>query len=173
MDTRHLKNIAFSVILVMILSTCMITTPFTVFSETTPDRSEVSEVSDDLIDIQRGSDRFYYNDKMLLDNIGETTPSGELSIASVELASAAYDLNTVKATLSQMGYSTIYESDYYSKASTRDDNDVVAYSIAEKYVTHNGETYRLVAVPVRGTTASCEWYSNFNVGLSTQIITMV
>ena len=46
------------------------------------------------------------------------------------------------------------------------DNDVAAYTFGSKTVYDNGEPYTLVAVIVKGTSGNEEWYSNFNIGLS-------
>ena len=111
---------------------------------------------------------FYYNDMMLLDRIGESEPSGELSLASIGLSVAAYDQGVVTNLFEKMGYHTLYTDDYYFYDTTHDNNDVVAYSIAERYINYNGELYRILVIPVRGTPSTCEWYSDFNIGLSGQ-----
>ena len=115
-----------------------------------------------------GDDYFYYSDKMILSKIGETQPSGEIALASVGLAVGAYDKDIIRSALSIMEFTELYTSDYYDTLSTHDNNDVVAYTVYEKYVDYNGETFRIVIVPIRGTPQTCEWYSDFNIGSGSQ-----
>ena len=143
------------------------------------DYSEIIEWTEEMITIDatyRNGQRpdnegtvFLYNDAMLFDWIGKQEPSGDLALASVGLADCAYNLWNIKEKALHknhgMGFSIIYESEYYSeKKATYDDNDVVAFLIAEKYVRYKGEVYRIIIVPIRGTSGNCEWYSNFNLG---------
>lgn len=149
-----------------------------VFSESTV-TTEVQNASSELMRVSCGhnlksvesfgvSNYVYYSDEIILKNIGATSPSGEISLISVGLAVDAYNQERVQKVLSNLGFDTLYTSEYYSKQTAHDDNDVVAYSIADKYVKYKNEIYRIMVVPIRGTPESCEWYSDFNIGSGNQ-----
>lgn len=94
--------------------------------------------------------------------------SGEMAKASVALAMAAYTETDVDSLLANMGFTAYENNAVYSRGNdlTLADNDHVAYTIAYQDVTHpvTGEVYRLYAVPVKGTTANAEWFSDMNIG---------
>ena len=84
----------------------------------------------------------------------------EMATTASMLSSAAYDESLVRDDLEKLGfdvvicqYSPHYEQHYHH----------VAYCLAVKDVTVDGETFPLVAVVVRGTPGNCEWESNFHV----------
>jgi len=134
-----------------------------------PAADEVQEASKELARIEftvSGSEKasFYYNDAMLLDRMGISEPSGELALASVALAVSAYDKDNVEEALTDMGYRVLVSSPYYTQETTHADNDVAAFTLAEKYVQYRGELYRILLLPVRGTPSSCEWYSDLKLG---------
>ena len=105
----------------------------------------------------------YYNDKQILDCIGATEPSGEVALTSVTLAEDAYKQDRILKICNQMGFTNVFTSKYYTQQSVYSDCDVVAYTINEKYVRQNGEVYRILMVPIRGTVGS-EWFSDFHMG---------
>ena len=99
--------------------------------------------------------------------------SGEMAKASVALAMAAYRRNHVKDLLQGMGFDVEEDSALYDYIYDRNENDLridycdfVAFSITHLEVTHptTGISYRIYAVPIKGTTENAEWFSNFNIG---------
>ncbi|MBE7011500.1 MAG: hypothetical protein E7415_02375 [Ruminococcaceae bacterium] len=66
------------------------------------------------------------------------------------------------AVYKELGFSNIKTFNY--DKSLNDTSDTVAYAMAEKNITNNGEKYRLVALSVRGGCYGNEWVSNFNIG---------
>lgn len=108
---------------------------------------------------------FTYNDGMLLRDAD--TIYQDMAKASVVLACSAYQRDEIKSALSEdgMGFTNITQYNY-SRKSSMFDNDFVAYSIASKMITYQGQEYIVYCVPVRGTPGSAEWFSNFNLGTS-------
>jgi len=109
----------------------------------------------------------YFSSALLLQDARSF--SGELTKASVALALAAYSSEYVNNLLSEMGFTAMDNSAAYSRTAdnlTLDDNDYVAYTIANQLVTHpiTGEKYLIYCVPIKGTGANAEWFSNFNIG---------
>ncbi len=94
--------------------------------------------------------------------------SGEMAKASVALAMAAYSESYVDEILLNMGFTADENKEIYLRSDdlTLADNDRVAYTIAYQDVTHpvSGEVYRIYCVPIKGTTANAEWFSDFNMG---------
>ncbi len=116
------------------------------------------------------SNSFYYSDYMLFEDANEF--SEDMAKASVATAVAVYGTNNINSILSQMKYNPV-EDKYNNTCSynynynlnlTIDDNDHVAYSVGQKEVKYNGETYIMYCVPVKGTSGNAEWFSNFNLG---------
>ncbi|MBQ6152027.1 MAG: leucine-rich repeat protein [Mogibacterium sp.] len=144
------------------------------------DSSTVNEYSGNLIDkytevsgnYARHTDKsplatgFMYSDSLLL---ADSTAGGDegytdLTKAGVALMSAAYQNYNVSSMLTGMGYTKINQYNYSVK-STYEDNDRVAFSIAQKVIYKEGKRYVLYVVPIRGT-YDAEWYSDFNLGTS-------
>ncbi len=117
----------------------------------------------DFIDVSYNSSlssNFKYDDSMMLTDANNL--SGDLAKVSVGLAVAAYEQGEIVKCFDKMEYEV---STYnYEKTSTYENNDFVAYSIGYKSITYNGVTYNAYIVPIRGTKANCEWFSNFNLG---------
>ena len=94
--------------------------------------------------------------------------SGEMAKASVALAMAAYTESDVDGLLANMGFTTYENNEVYLRSNdlTLSDNDRVAYTIAYQDVTHpvSGEVFRIYCVPIKGTSANAEWFSDFNMG---------
>ncbi|MGN0594135.1 MAG: leucine-rich repeat protein, partial [Hominimerdicola sp.] len=134
--------------------------------DTTEDISPLKSFDDMQVGYSyKGEDRTYsfqftYNDGMFISDADEE--SSDLAKVSVSLAMSAYNEETIHSCLENMGFS--YTSYNYSRTATYDDNDFVAYTIANKQVTYNGEEYNVFIVPIRGTSGNCEWFSNFNMG---------
>lgn len=116
---------------------------------------------------------YTYSDDMF--NVNSDELSTDLAKMSVGLAMAAYDEGQITNCLKEMGYNISEESlKSYSKDNQavyietdvdyKKDYDVVAYSIADKSTNINGKDYNIVLVPIRGTNANPEWFSNFNLG---------
>ena len=107
---------------------------------------------------------FWYNPGMFFLNSGELNPS--LAKMSVALASMAYDHTRITKALERMGFNVLDTLATYQRQLTLDDCDHVAFAVGvrdlEDKVT--GETYKVYCVPIRGTAANAEWFSNFNVG---------
>ena len=123
------------------------------------------EISYSLNGIKSKSYKFTYKDDMF--NTDSSVLSTDLAKMSVGLAMAADNEDTVRSTLTQMGFEFDEENvkNYDSKRiATYDDNDFVAYTIANKITTFNGEKYNIVLVPIRGTHGDPEWFSDFNLG---------
>ena len=113
----------------------------------------------------------YFSPALLLQDSRKL--SGEMAKASVALAMSAYSQSYVNNLLTGFGFTVYDNSSVYTRSAehlTLDDNDYVAYTIAYRDVTHpgTGEKYRLYCVPVQGTTANAEWFSNFNLGKGTE-----
>ena len=106
---------------------------------------------------------FYYKDEYLIKNIGSSSPSGELQLASAALACVAYNQATINSVLAKMGYTQLYQNNYDDSLNRYDNNDFVGYTIADKYIRYNNEVYRIIIIPIRGTWKS-EWYSDFRIG---------
>lgn len=107
---------------------------------------------------------YAYRDQMLLSHCGKEELSQDLAVASAALAMAAYLPENVEDSMEAMGYTVRERSNWYTRQTTYEDNDHVAYVIANKKVEYQGEVYNIYLLPVRGTPATSEWYSNFNVG---------
>ena len=89
-----------------------------------------------------------------------------LALASLALSGAAYlGEDAVREALTALGFDAAsVESHNYAYAYTREDNNVAAYTFAEKSVPDGaGGTGTLLAVVVRGSN-TFEWYSNFSLG---------
>ena len=115
--------------------------------------------------ISGGQMPFMYNHGMLFDDARQL--STDLSKASVIIADTAYKGKDAIATLMKnIGYTPLDNSASYDRTTSIYFNDVVAFTVAYCDVTYQGEAYRLYCVPVRGTAANSEWYSNFNIGTS-------
>ena len=114
-------------------------------------------------EIRDGQMPFMYNDGMLFDDARSL--STDIAKASIILADTAYDgKSAISTMLKNMGYECLDNSFSYGRTVDIYSNDVVAYTIAYKDVTYQGQQYRLYCVPVRGTMKNSEWYSNFNIG---------
>ena len=115
---------------------------------------------------------FLYSDRMLLE--GANSLSTDLAKASVALSSAAYDADMIMETLDtlQFTYDETAVAAAYDKVDasqdniTIHDNDYVAYVISSKEFVSpdNGEKYIAYCIPVKGTSANAEWFSNFHLG---------
>ena len=117
------------------------------------------------LNISTGQMPFMYNHGMLFDNARQM--STDLAKASVIIADTAYKGKDAIATLMKnMGYMPLDNSTSYERETSIYFNDVVAFTVAYCDVTYQGEAYRLYCVPIRGTGANSEWYSNFNIGAS-------
>ena len=90
------------------------------------------------------SSEFLYNDGMLLADAENL--SGDIAKISVALACSAYDPDCIYKALGGMGFSVFEKENYTSKA-TLEDNDFVAYTVAGKTLTYNGEEYLALCVP--------------------------
>lgn len=87
----------------------------------------------------------------------------ELARTSMVLSAAAYTSGeNMKNVWADFNFDTI--KTYYPPKATKDNNDFVAYSFAAKELTGNADGITLIAIAVRGTPGSAEWYSNFNIG---------
>ena len=114
-----------------------------------------------------GGNKFLYSDEMLLGDAREF--SSDLAKVSVALAEAAYRKNGIKD-LEKLGYAvdqTSYDASYSRVTKkpndggmTLYDNDYVAYSIWRK----DYGDYTFYIIPVKGTSANLEWFSDFNLG---------
>ena len=114
-------------------------------------------------EIGDGKMPFMYNDGMLFDDARSL--STDIAKASIILADRAYaGKDEIGTMLKSMGYECLDNSFSYGRTVDIYSNDVVAYTIAYKDVTYQGQQYRLYCVPVRGTMKNSEWYSNFNIG---------
>ena len=119
------------------------------------------------LNISTGQMPFMYNHGMLFDDARQM--SSDLAKASVIIADAAYKYggnNSITKLVEEMGYTPLDNSSSYERETSIYFNDVVAFSVAYCDVTYQGEAYRLYCVPIRGTGANSEWYSNFNIGAS-------
>ena len=117
------------------------------------------------LNISTGQMPFMYNHGMLFDDARQM--STDLAKASVIIADTAYKGKDAIATLMKnMGYTPLDNSTSYERETSIYFNDVVAFTVAYCDVTYQGEAYRLYCVPIRGTAANSEWYSNFNIGTS-------
>ncbi len=107
-------------------------------------------------EITAGSSPFVYSDELLM--VDENRLDPDIAKISAALASAAYNSSTTKSILSQMGFKTI--ESHYDANYTLNDNDYVAYTIAQKI---SGD-YTIYCVPIRGTAAEngLDWLSNIN-----------
>ena len=108
-----------------------------------------------------------YNHGMLFDDARQM--SSDLAKASVIIADAAYKYggnNSITKLVEEMGYTPLDNRSSYERETSIYFNDVVAFTVAYCDVTYQGEAYRLYCVPIRGTGANSEWYSNFNIGAS-------
>ena len=92
-----------------------------------------------------------------------------LGTAAAAMSEIAYDKDTIRAALSDMGFDNVetYNYDDYDREAGRwseNQNDKVAFCIAHKviYVGEEKTPYNLIAVIVRGTQGD-EWYSNFRL----------
>ena len=99
---------------------------------------------------------FFYNDSMLLADAGRL--STELTKASVCLAAAGYEKNTVNQMLAQMNFRIV--GNYRFTDRSVEDNDHVAYTIGHKRIAGK-DAYCVV---IRGTCGDEEWFSNMNLG---------
>ncbi|MBQ3527971.1 MAG: leucine-rich repeat protein, partial [Clostridia bacterium] len=98
-----------------------------------------------------------------------TQLSKDLAKASVALAMAAYEPSSVNSLLSEMGFDYDDNSAVYQRSRndlTLEKNDLIAYTIAYKEWTdpETDETYVFYCVPIQGTPANAEWFSDFNLG---------
>ena len=119
------------------------------------------------LNISTGQMPFMYNHGMLFDDARQM--SSDLAKASVIIADAAYKYggnNSITKLVEEMGYTPLDNSSSYERETSIYFNDVVAFTVAYCDVTYQGEAYRLYCVPIRGTGANSEWYSNFNIGAS-------
>ena len=114
-----------------------------------------SAVDDNVILSFTYSDRFFAGTS--------SSFSDQIALTSISLATAAYSKGVSNDLLRQLGFSDIKQENYEREA-TPADCDYVAYTIAKKEIQINNKAKNLVVVLVRGTPASYEWYSNFNVG---------
>ncbi|MBQ4436392.1 MAG: leucine-rich repeat protein [Lachnospiraceae bacterium] len=141
--------------------------PAVCFGSAQAAESEILDWDENPIYVGAPYTTFRYNDRMLFDNIGTAEPSYELALASVALASAAYNARyqtKIESLLEDMHFSILYSSPYYEQQTTYENCDVVGFKIAEKYVRYGDKTYRIILLPVRGTPKSCEWYSDLRLG---------
>lgn len=119
------------------------------------------------LNISTGQMPFMYNHGMLFDDARQM--SADLAKASVIIADAAYKYggnNSITKLVEEMGYTPLDNSSSYERETSIYFNDVVAFTVAYCDVTYQDEAYRLYCVPIRGTGANSEWYSNFNIGAS-------
>ncbi len=106
---------------------------------------------------------FTYSDDYFLYQ-ENNVPCGELARVSSALSQVAKGSpSSVQQTFRSMGFEDIYSYNY-DRSYTVVDFDFVAFSIATKTITLNDEQYKLYCIPIRGTTLSLEWLSNFNLG---------
>lgn len=127
------------------------------------------------IDIQMntGAENGSFNISTLWDESWFTNPATtymhDLAITSMVLSGAAYNEQSIKSALHDLGFtgsnsSEIYTNNYHYPL-TENDNDIVAYAFAHKTAyDKNRIPYTLIAIIVKGTSSNEEWYSNFNVG---------
>ena len=114
-------------------------------------------------EIGDGKMPFMYNDGMLFDDARSL--STDIAKASIILADRAYaGKDEIGTMLKSMGYKCLDNGETYDKKTNIYDNDTVAFRIAYKKVSYQGEEYILYCVTVRGTPGSAEWYSNVNIG---------
>jgi len=111
------------------------------------------------------SAQFTYSDSMLL--VDENEFSSDIAKASVALAMAAYSEGKVESSLEKMGYACRDNSTQYERKMNIFDCDHVAYTIASKTIAdESGRKFIAYCVPVCGTRANSEWFSDFNIGES-------
>ncbi len=114
----------------------------------------------------RCSSGFYYSDEFFLKDAEVFSP--ELAKMGVALAAASYERDDINSVLGAdgMGFTSVFNNaGVYERSHnlTYTDNDHVAYSIMRKVI--GGKT--VYVVPVKGTSANEEWYSDFNLGNGT------
>lgn len=106
---------------------------------------------------------FTYSDDYFLYQ-ENNVPCGELARVSSALSQVAKENpSSIQQTFRSMGFEDIHCFNY-ARPYTFVDFDFVAFSIATKTITLNDEQYQLYCIPIRGTTLSLEWLSNFNLG---------
>lgn len=112
------------------------------------------------------TNQFVYYDEILMTDANIL--SKELAKVSAALSVAAYNPVTINSVLDQMGYECFDNSAAYAQLDdfTILNNDHVAYTIATNEITFDGKDYLVYCVPVKGTGANAEWFSNFNIGIS-------
>lgn len=89
-----------------------------------------------------------------------TVYNPKLSHMLIALSNAAYDVNNIKDSMKELGFS---DSNIYCHYTPGDFSDVIAYAIAKKTLP-SGKN--LVLVTVRGSSSSLDWLSNFAIGNS-------
>ena len=143
---------------------------FVFFSISSAEEAFDEESKPECIEITAAKSGFFYSDEMLMEN--SNTLSTDITKASVVLASAVYQKDEIKKVLSNgpdkngMGYKVVLcDSTYdYVDGITFYNYNRVAYVIARKEITYNGETYLAYCVPIKGTSENAEWFSNFDLG---------
>ncbi|MBQ6438584.1 MAG: leucine-rich repeat protein [Mogibacterium sp.] len=142
-----------------------------VYSGTATEASAVKEISVTYNnDLQSGGSvttGFIYSDEMLLKSALQSNgkPDTDVAKVAVGLASAAYKKSNIQSALTALecGSMTFYN---YGRKATFTDNDFTGFSIGRKRVYDESDVYTIYFVTVRGTPASAEWFSDFNLGTS-------
>ena len=126
------------------------------YRDSVRDKKKGNNTNNDVV-----TEYFRYNDGFFL--LDSKTLSGDIAKMSIALASSSYYLDYITEVFDQMGF-TCDSSYNYSYVNTMtlgvNDLDHVAYSIWHK----NIGDYRVYCVPIKGTSANAEWYSNFHLG---------
>lgn len=108
------------------------------------------------------TDHFLYSDAFFLRKSSQSNPG--LSIASAYLSAAVYQENSIRNVLvNEMKFEEI-ASDF--PRATQENPHTIGYFIAKKDVVLQEEEYTIYSVCVRGTPASAEWISNFDIGMA-------
>lgn len=115
------------------------------------------------VNIYCGNGRIEPFDNMLEYYVSQTSSTvynPKLSHMLIALSNAAYDVNNIKDSMKELGFS---DSNIYCHYIPGDFSDVIAYAIAKKTLP-SGKN--LVLVTVRGSSSSLDWLSNFAIGNS-------
>ena len=115
------------------------------------------------VDDRVETSQFTYNDGFFFQDA--TALNGDLAKMSVALAASAYDTSYLNTILDQMEFTILSDQENaYNKvndATLKDNNfNHVAYTVATKEI----DGYTVYCVPIKGTSANAEWYSNFDLG---------
>ncbi len=149
-----------SFILILITAVLSLSAPQRAYADSSYDYRMVSVNYPDGVTGTTKSYSFGYSDSLFENN----RENGTLAKASIAMAAAAYSTaKEVKTSIEKLGFNIVLQANY-EKIATEADCDFVAYTIASKEITLSGGNYVLYGVFIRGTDSNGEWYSNFNVG---------